>query len=159
MSGKTTFAKKKAHSLQKQGIKTAVLDPFLDPYWNADYITSHPDDFLATIWNSKNLAVFVDEGGKMIGKYNTIMDELATQGRHWGHKCYFISQRAKQLSTTVRTQCTDLVIFKQSLNDTKDLADEFVEPMINQAHTLNLGECIYVRHGKTPIKLNVFDLD
>lgn len=94
----------------------------------------------------------------MIGKYNTVMEELATMGRHWGHKCYFITQRVKQLSNTLRSQCSEVVIFKQSLNDTKDLANEFVEPMINDAHMLNNGEFIYVRHGQNPMKLNVFAL-
>jgi len=94
----------------------------------------------------------------MIGKYDTIMEELATRGRHWGHKCFFISQRSKQLSTTLRAQCSELAIFKQSLRDTKDLADEYVEPMINEAHTLNKGEFIYVRDEFPPIKLNVFNL-
>ena len=114
--------------------------------------------FLEAVWNSRQCAIFVDEGGQMIGKYDTIMEELATRGRHWGHKCYFISQRSKQLSTTLRAQCSELAIFKQSLRDTKDLADEYVEPMINEAHSLSKGEFIYVRDELPPIKLNVFDL-
>jgi len=159
LSGKTTFAKKKAASLKKQGIKIIVLDPFLDPDWHADYITGNADKFLDVVWNkSQGCAIFVDEGGKMIGRYNPIMEELATHGRHWGHKCFFITQRCKQVSVNIRTQCSDLVVFKQSLNDTKELADEFVEPMINEAHTLSKGEFIYVRDGRDTVKLNVFDI-
>lgn len=86
------------------------------------------------------------------------MERLATEGRQWGHKCYFITQRVKQVSTTIRTQCSEIVIFKQSLNDTKDLADEFVEPLINQANTLEKGEFIYVRDNQPTLKLNVFKL-
>lgn len=86
------------------------------------------------------------------------MDELATRGRHWGHKCYFICQRSKMISTTVRSQCSELVIFKNARRDTIDLADEFVEPMILQADTLQKGEFIYVRDNHPTIKLNVFDL-
>lgn len=158
LSGKTTFAKKKAHSLQKQGYSTIVLDPFLDPEWNADFITSNSAQFLQTVWASRKCAVFVDEGGDTIGKYSDVMNQLATRGRQWGHKCFFISQRSKQLSTTLRAQCSELAIFKQSLKDTKDLADEYVEPMINEAHMLTKGEFIYVRDEQPPIKLNVFEL-
>jgi hypothetical protein len=158
LSGKTTFAKKKAWSLQKQGYSSIVLDPFLDPEWKADFITSDADSFLEAVWNSRQCAIFVDEGGQTIGKYNTVMEQLATRGRHWGHKCYFISQRGKQLSTTLRAQCSELAIFKQSLRDTKDLADEYVEPMINEAHSLEKGEFIYVRDSQPTIKLNVFEL-
>jgi len=94
----------------------------------------------------------------MIGKYNNLMEQLATRGRHWGHKCYFISQRAKQLSTTLRAQCSELVIFKQSLTDTKDLANEFVDNAINEANALDDGDFIYVRHRQKTVKLNVFKL-
>lgn len=158
MSGKTTFAKKKAQSLKKQGRDIIVLDPFLDPEWNASYITSDSEKFLQAVWTNRSCAVFVDEAGACMGKYNAVMDELATRGRHWGHKCYFISQRVKQLSSTVRAQCSELVIFKQSLIDTKDLAAEFVEPMINEAEFLKKGEFIYVRDGKKPLKLSVFEM-
>lgn len=158
MSGKTTFAKKKAASLKNSGKNIIVLDPFLDPEWNATFITNNSDEFLEAVWANRSCAVFVDEAGSSIGKYSPIMEELATRGRHWGHKCYFITQRAKQLSTSLRAQCSEIVIFKQSLNDTKDLADEFVEPQINQAHSLNMGEFIYVRHNQPTLKLNVFEL-
>ena len=129
-----------------------------DPDWNADFQTENQDEFLEAVWGNRSCAVFIDEAGDEIGKYNKTMEKLATRGRQWGHKCYFISQRVKQLSTTIRTQCSELVIFKQSLTDTKDLADEFVEPMINQAHTLEKGEFILVRDNLPPLKLNVFDL-
>jgi hypothetical protein len=110
------------------------------------------------VCESRSCAIFVDESGRMIGKFNNVMDDLATMGRQWGHKCYFITQRVKQISTTIRTQCSEIVIFKQSLADTKDLADEFVEPIINDAHKLEKGEFIYVRDGAKPLKLNVFKI-
>lgn len=158
LSGKTTFAKKKAQALKKKGYHIIVLDPFLDPEWQADFITSDPEKFLHVVWNNKQCAIFVDEAGDMIGKYDKVMEKLATRGRHWGHKCFFITQRVKQLSTTVRNQCSELVIFKQSAADTKDLANEFVEPMINEAHALAQGEFIYIRHNQPPVKLDVFKL-
>lgn len=141
------------------GIKILVLDPFLDPEWNADFITNNVEKFLDVVWNkSEGCAVFVDEGGKMIGRFNPVMEELATHGRHWGHKCYFITQRVKQISLNIRTQCSELVVFKQAYNDTKDLADEFVEPKINEACNLKKGEFIYVRDGYDTETLNVFEL-
>jgi len=158
MSGKTTFAKKKAAALSNSGKSIIVLDPLKDPEWNADFITDNQDEFLDVVWSNRSCAVFVDEAGDEIGKYNNAMNKLATRGRQWGHKCFFITQRVKQLSTTVRTQCSELVIFKQSRDDTHDLANEFVEEKINEAHTLGKGEFIYVRDGQPPMRLNVFDL-
>lgn len=159
MSGKTTLAKKKAESLQKvKGRHNIVLDPFLDPEWKADFITNKQDEFLKAVWGNRNCNIFIDESGSSVGKFNTLMDELATRGRHWGHKVYFICQRSKMISTTVRSQCSELAIFKNSRNDTQDLADEFVEPMILEADKLAKGEFIYVRDGLETIKLNVFEL-
>lgn len=158
MSGKTTFAKKKAQSLKNSGRNIIVLDPFLDPEWQVTFITNDQKKFLEAVWSNRGCAVFVDEAGSEMGKYNSVMDELATRGRHWGHKCYFITQRVKQLSSTLRAQCSELIIFKQSLIDTKDLSAEFVEPMINEAEFLEKGEFIYVRDNQKPLKLNVFDL-
>ena len=135
-----------------------MLDPLLDPGWNADFITGNQEKFLDAVWNNQDCAIFIDEGGETIGRYNKVMDRVATKGRHWGHKCYFITQRPKQISTNIRAQCSELVIFKQSLNDTRDLADEFVETMINEAHTLADGEFIYVQKGVAARKLNVFSL-
>ena len=145
--------------MQRKNVKTIVLDPFLDPEWQADFITSDQDEFLNVVWNvGRQCAIFVDESGDAIGKYNNVMNELATRGRHWGHICHFICQRPKQLSTTIRTQCSNLAIFKQSLADTKDLANEFVDNEINNAHTLEKGEFIYVRDGYKTVKLNAFNL-
>jgi len=145
--------------MKSKGVKIIVLDPFLDPEWNADFITNDPAIFLDVVWNkSRQCAIFVDESGDMIGKYNNVMNELATRGRHWGHKCHFICQRPKQLSTTIRAQCSELAIFKQSKNDTKDLADEFVEPAINEAHSLEKGEFIWVKDHEKAKKMNAFKI-
>lgn len=158
MSGKTTWAKKKAASLKVQGRAIIVLDPLLDPEWNADFITDDQEAFLKVVWSNRNCAVFVDEAGSMVGKYNKTMDELATRGRHWGHKIYFICQRGKMISTTVRTQCSEYVVFKQSTVDVEDLSREAVEPILLEAETLEIGECLHVRHNKPPLRYSVFDM-
>lgn len=159
MSGKTTWAIKKAQAIKKQsGRHIIVFDPFLSPEWEADFITNDQTEFLEAVWKNKNCSVFVDESGSTVGKHNDLMNELATRGRHWGHKIFFICQRAKQISTTVRTQCSEIVIFKQALADTDDLAKEFVEPLINEAHKLEKGDFIYIRDGHEPVKANVFAL-
>jgi len=79
----------------------------------------------------------------MIGRYGGIMNRLATNSRHYGHNAHFISQRAKQIDPTIRSQCSNIFLFKQSLYDTKDLSNEFVSQGLMQAHTLKKGEYIY----------------
>lgn len=160
MSGKTTFAAKKAIALQNNGVSCIVLDPLADQRWKGAscFVTADREKFLEVVWNSRSCAIFVDEAGREIGKYSDTMNELATMGRHFGHKCHFITQRSKQLSPHLRDQCSELAIFKQSLADTRDLANEFVEEKINEAHTLQKGEFILVRDGQPTVKLNVFKL-
>lgn len=162
-SGKTTWARKKAHSLQKAERVCIILDPFKRSSWiyNPEfaYVTNDETLFLKAIWENRECAIFIDESGDTVGKYNDLINQVATKSRNFGHKCYFIMQRQKQISTTIRTQCSDLIVFKSSLNDTKDLADEYVEPQINDAHKLPLdGSFIYVTKGKKPLILNVFKL-
>jgi hypothetical protein len=129
------------------GKAVLVLDP--SPYkeeWEeigASFVSDNPQEFLQVVFANKQCMVIVDESGDMIGRYGGEMNQLATRGRHMGHQCYFITQRAKQIDTTVRANCENIIIFKQSLNDTKDLANEFVDPMLNEAHTLEKLEYIY----------------
>lgn len=79
----------------------------------------------------------------MIGRYGQSMNRLATTSRKWGHRCHFIAQRAKQIDVTTRTQCSNVFVFKQSLDDTKELAKEFVADGLKQAHKLKKGEYLY----------------
>lgn len=117
-----------------------MLDPDKRSQWNADFITDDPNEFLAIVKSNTGCALFIDESGLVIGRYGGAMQWLATNSRKWGHKAHFITQRATQLDPTVRNQCTSVFIFKQSLADTKILANEFVSDDLKQAHTLAKGE-------------------
>ncbi len=158
-SGKTWICKKLAKRYKKKGYKIIVLDPMCDKEWEADYITDDVNEFLREFWGSQNCVVFVDESAQMIGRHNPEMERIAIQGRHFGHRIFFITQRGKQVSVNVRAQCSELICFKQSLDDTKDLANEFVDEKINQAHTLKKLEFIWHFDGdKGSIIGNVKDV-
>lgn len=150
-SGKTTLAKRLCAKYKARGVKTIVLDPLGDPGWHADLQTPSPEDFLSVVKASRSCAVFVDESGEMIGRYNDEMFWLATRGRHYGHNCHFITQRAAQLNPTVRNQCTQAFIFCVSLSDAKTLADEYNKQEIRQANTLAQFECFHVTRF-SPVK-------
>jgi hypothetical protein len=139
-TGKTTLAFKIAAMQKAQGRKVLVLDPDIRSAWNADFITDDPEYYLATVKLNKSCALFIDEGGQMIGRYAGAMQWLATNSRKWGHKAHFIAQRATQLDKTIRTQCTNLFLFKQSVGDCKVLSDEFVCHSLMSAYSLKKGE-------------------
>lgn len=139
MSGKTTLAKMLAAEYRKAGLKVGVLDPLGDPGWPADFRTDDVDVFLARFWDSRQCAWFIDEAGESVGQFDTVMTKTATRGRHWGHRCHYISQRGTQLARTVRDQCASLFLFTTSLDDSKVHANEWNKPGLKEAHALQQG--------------------
>lgn len=146
-SGKTTLAKEMARKFRAQGFGVLVLDPMGDD-WAADFQTDDPNHFLAVVAKSTRCAVFVDESGETIGHYEKDMFWLATRARHYGHSCHFITQRAAQLSPTVRDQCGRMFLFRVSTRDADILANEWAEPTIKCAAQLERYAMLYCeRYG------------
>lgn len=144
-SGKSTLACQLSWSYKDAGVAVIVLDPMLDKRWSADILTADRDYFLQVVTNpaTKGCAIFVDESAEMIGHYNNEMFFLATRGRHAGHSCHFISQRAKQLAPTVRDQCSFLALFNCSLPDAIELSNNFNRIELREANTLKKGEYFF----------------
>lgn len=149
MSGKSELGKNMAVSYRRHGIKTVALDPLNDWREYVDYSTRDPEEFLRVVKQSERLAIFIDESGETIGRYNEQMTWLATRARHYGHRSHFMSQRAAQLSKTVRDQCSDLFVFRVSKGDAKVLAEEFTDDDLLAASTLGQYEYLHLnRFGK-----------
>lgn len=139
LSGKTSLAKRLAEEYRANGVKVGVLDPMGDPAWSADFRTADPDEFLRMFWQSRQCAWFIDEAGDMVGRFDAVMQQTATKGRHWGHRVHYLSQRGAQLSRTVRDQCSKLFLFTTALDDCKIHANEWNKPELKTAHTLPQG--------------------
>ena len=149
-SGKTTKGKRLCVSYRVHGIKSIVLDPMNDPQWNADFQTTDPETFLRMVWASRRCAVFIDEAGTAVGRYNDVMNETATKGRHWGHNMHYLTQGGTQLAPIVRNQCSHLFLFTTALSDAKIHANEWNAPELAKAsvlkqfeyyHATRYGEC------------------
>ena len=138
-SGKTTLAKQLARIYRSQKLGVIVLDPMNDPEWDADYKSDNNEEFLSVVKNSESCHVFVDEAGDAIGRYDVVMQQLATKFRHFGHSCYFITQRGAQLSATIRAQCRHLFLFTSAADDCKTLAREYNQPELLTANNLPQG--------------------
>jgi len=147
-SGKTTIAKRLAAEYKAQGISVIVLDPLADPEWQADFVTEDPDEFLKVFWASRSCAVFIDEAGDAVGRYDEAMIKTATRGRHWGHSMHYLTQRGAMLSRTVRDQCSRLFLFTTAKGDCKIHAEEWNKPELIEASSLQAGHYFYVsRYG------------
>lgn len=151
-SGKTTLAKREAKAIREAGFEVIILDPMQDPSWSGDYkvrpelVFADKDAFIDRVFTAKSCYIYVDEAGSAIGKYDKIMDKLATQGRHFGHSCTFITQYYKDLSKTIRSQCSVLTCFTLPLDDGKELAKDFNQPGLKEVN--NLKQFEYLRCGR-----------
>ena len=135
-SGKSHLSKVLAHKFRDSGKGVLVLDPMHDAGWDCDFKTADKDEFLEVVKLNKECALFIDESGQEIGRYNQEMFFLATQARHWGHTSYFISQRAQSVNKTVRDQCSTLYAFRQSKSDADILAGEFAQEKLKELSSL-----------------------
>lgn len=156
-SGKTTLARKLSHDAKARGTGVIVLDTLNDPGWAADFQTSDPDEFIEILWRSQNCAVFIDEAGDSVGRFNTAMEQTATRGRHFGHNCHYISQRHAQLSKTVRDQCRYLALFRSSFDDCKIHAREWARPSLLDGAELAQGDYLFCGRFSDLSRGNVFN--
>lgn len=151
-SGKTTFARRLATRYKNNGRGVLVLDPLLDPRWNADFITDDQEHFLEVFWSNRECMAFLDEGSESVGRYDKAMQKTATRGRHWGHCCHFLCQDATQLAPIIRAQCRHLFLFCTSRKTGEKLAEEWNKDELKECGELKQGEFIHaVRFGKTQI--------
>lgn len=130
-----------------KGFQVGVLDPHLDPGWDADFLTDKQEDIIYYADSTTKNLLIVDEAGEMIGRYGRTMNRLATMGRHRGHKCMFLAQRAMQLDPTTRSQCTHVIAFEQCKKDAILLSDDFNCEEFLEAPRLQQGEAIIRRKG------------
>ncbi len=156
-SGKTTLAKRLSADQKNRGIGVLVLDCLNSEGWAADFQTTDPDQFLDVFWKSQNCAVFIDEAGDSVGRFNMAMEQTATRGRHFGHNVHYISQRHAQLSKTVRDQCRYLALFRSSLDDCKIHSREWARPALLSGSELEQGEYLFCGRFSELTKGDVFN--
>lgn len=162
MSGKTTLAQILAGQYRDAHISTIVLDPFKDPKWGnpceptedhaGHFITGNAQIYMGVVKNpeTRQCALFADEGSESVGHYAGPMRWLATMARHWGHKSHFITQQPQTIDPVIRSQCSQAFIFRVNERAMKILADEYCQPEILKAGQLEKGQFIYVARFGAP---------
>lgn len=156
-SGKTTLAKKLAQMYKANNLGILVYDPLSDPAWQCDFKTSDVDEFLQTFWDSRSCAAFIDEAGDCAGQHDKIMQKTATRGRHWGHRCHYISQRGTMINRTIRDQCSHLFLFGTALEDCKVHAKEWNRPELMDAAKFSQGDFFHVTRFGELSRDNIFN--
>lgn len=140
-SGKTTLAKIISRKLRARGHGVLVLDKWRSPDWNAHEVVTDADQFKELVYQSRKCYCFVDEAPETL-ELDRENNHFATMSRHWGHSFYFISQRVTGLTPMIRTNCSNIFLFKQHHEDAKILAREFACDNLFMSKTLRKGEFI-----------------
>lgn len=159
-SGKSTLAKQLAGWYRRHGIGVLVLDPMKDPGWQADWMTDNPDEFLRTVRDPDQClqcALFIDESGESINKFDKEFNWITCRSRHHGHVAHLISQRAQDINASTRAQATTLYIFNVNADDAKQYARDFNAPAALEAPHLPQGTCIKIERFKAPQRIVVFE--
>lgn len=152
-SGKTTLAKRLALKYRASGIGALVLDPLRDPSWPCDFITDNSEEFLKIVFASRKCALFIDEAGESVGRFDQANFTLATRARHWGHNSHFIAQRAQLVARTVRDQCSNAFVFRVAREDAKILAADWCADEVMESIDLPAGQCFYLSRFAKPKKI------
>lgn len=151
LSGKTTLAKKMSQKIKEAGYGVLVLNDWLDRSWPCDFITTELDDYLEVVKGSEDCFLFIDEAGTKAGNFDKEAHWLATQSRHLGHSAYFIGQMEKMIALNIRSQCSNLYLFKINPYSAKELHKEWISNEILTAPELAAGEYLKIsRFG--PVK-------
>lgn len=125
-SGKSHLAKHLAREYKAAGFSIIVLDPQGSREWAeiADTYTEDRDEFLDVFWRSRNCKVFVDECQDVMDDHDKEMAKIVKRGRHNGHQVFLISQRPKSIPRNARTQCSQIISFKQARDEARTMASE-----------------------------------
>lgn len=158
-AGKTTLAKRMSHEYKRAGYGVIVLDPLKSSGWSCDYLFATSDAFFAYVMDKEKCtqcALFIDEAGMAMDKYDTRLQWATTVARHHGHRSHLLSQRAESVNRTTRSQCGTLAAFRLAVPDCKAYARDFAEPALLECHTLEQGEYMLVKRFKASERLRLF---
>ena len=138
-SGKTTLAK---HLCGRFSNGSMVYDP-IETSWPSDNVHASVEPFLSDFFASRSRHCFLDESLEIAGFHDRGVISTATRGRHYGHRCYYISQRVVGLSHTIRQQCSRLFLFAIPARDAAHLAEDFNDMDILRAPELEQLQIMY----------------
>lgn len=159
MCGKTRMVKQIVNQQSREGIPLLVLTPlWQDSEWEADLITDDKEKFYAYVFSHTGCNLVIDEAGskKMVGSHGDQMNDIATRGRHHGHRVWIITQRATMVDISTRTQCNNVFAFRTGKYDAGNLSENFADDLFLQCPGLEDGEAIIKLKGYPAFREKVF---
>ncbi len=154
-SGKTHCAKATARDVLRSGRMTLILHKPREP-WPADcasWQTDDPDLFLRMYWASRSCDCFMELADAAVSKWDERFHKCFEQGRHEGHRNYYLSQRAAKVHPNIRDNCSSLCLFAVTMNGARVWAEEFNDDTLLEAVKLPPHFFYYKASKYTPAQL------
>jgi hypothetical protein len=137
-SGKTFNAQRSAASYVRAGLGVLTLHKPLEawPRGCVSWQTDDPEKFLWKFDRSRGCACFMELADALVDKWDARFHRCFTQGRHLGHRCFYISQRAAFVHPSIRDNCGSLCLFAVNGAGAKLWASDFNDPALLGAVSL-----------------------
>lgn len=170
-SGKTTLGKYSAQDFVRQGIRTLILHKPREP-WPKDAVwfqTESPEEYLS-VWEQVGTenynkakysrdprvvsdACFMELADGIVDKWDDRFHKCFTQGRHDGHRCFYLSQRAASVHPAIRENCESICLFTVPKKAAQLWAEEFCDDKLLEAVTLPKNAFIYKPNRYSPASI------
>lgn len=123
----------------------------------ADFETDNPKLFVAEIDRIiktglySKIFLIIDEAHEFFTRGDCEFSWIGTKGRHYGLHVIAITQRAAQINTTFRSQCSTIYTFRCNKTDMDFIKEEFWHYKLNN-EKLNLPDGEYIKIGRAGIE-------
>lgn len=124
------------------------MDPFSDHWGNKARIFDDVYALLDAAKNCEGCLLVVDESCLSLDRHDPSQFWLAKASRHNHHSSFFIGQNYVDIPKGMRTNCTQVIIFRSTRTDAKALANEFDDDRLLQITHLEDGQFFRVVKGK-----------
>jgi len=128
-SGKTFAAQQSAKAYLAAGRGVLVLHKERErwplPASPLVWQTHDPEAYERMYWRAKECACFMELADADVEKHDARFHRMFTQGRHEGHRNFYLSQRAAQVHPNIRENCESLCLFSVPMKGARLWAEEF----------------------------------
>lgn len=153
-SGKTFAAQRMALAYATRGIGVLVLHKPREAWKlvGKSWETDDPDAFLRMFWAARSCACFMELADADVSKFDERFHKCFSQGRHEGHRCFYITQRAGQVHPNIRENCESLCLFAVGMKAAKLWTEEFNDDLLLFTSTLQPHEFFFKANRYVPAK-------
>lgn len=176
-SGKTTLGKHLAASFIKAGIRTLILHKPREP-WPKECVwfqTADPEKYLEILdqvgkenYAKKSSGItdprrvsdvcLMELADGIVDKYDSRFHYLYSAGRHDGHRCFYLSQRAAYVHPNIRENCESIYLFTVDWDAAKIWSTTFVDKALLKAPSLPPHSFMFKPNRYTPAAMKKLSL-